>query len=139
MKTEWSRRWLSSSQRRKQRKYRHKAPLHVRHRFVSSNLSPDLRKQFGKRSVPLRKGDEIEVMVGQFRGFRGDVSRVNLSECKAYVEGVKVKKSDGSEVLRALEPSNLRIVKLNLDDKRRRMSMDRSRREERPVKQEKRK
>ena len=126
MKLSWSRKWVRSSQKRKQRKYRHNAPLHIRHKFVSAHLSPDLRRQFGKRSLPLRKGDEVEVMVGKFKGFKGEVNRVDLNKCKVYVEGIKIKKADSSDVARALEPSNLKIMKLKLDDKKRQMALDRA-------------
>jgi large subunit ribosomal protein L24 len=97
----------------------------VRKSFVSATLSKALRERFGKRSIPLRKGDEIEVMRGTFKGQRGVVDRVDLSKTKIYVDEIKIKKSDGSEVMRALQPSNLRIVKLNLDDKKRQMVFDR--------------
>ncbi len=141
MKVTWSRKWARSSQKRKQRKYRHNAPLHIRHKFVSAHLSPDLRRQFSKRSLPLRKGDEVEMMAGGFKGFRGEVSRVNLDKCKVYVEGIKIKKADGSEILRALEPSNLKIVKLKLDDKKRQMALDRADKKgvEKPEKKEEKK
>ncbi len=138
MKQEWSRRWVSSVQPRKQRKFRYNAPLHVRQGFVSANLSKSLRERFGKRSMPLRKGDEVEVMRGSFRGQRGSIDRIDLSKTKVYVDEIKVKKSDGSEVMRALQPSNLRIVKLNLDDKKRQAILDRaSKPSEKKVKEKK--
>jgi large subunit ribosomal protein L24 len=126
MKTKWSPSWLSSVQPRKQRKYRYNAPLHVRQGFVSSNLSPELRKRFSRRSMQIRKGDEVRVMRGGFRGKTGTVERVDLSKSRIYTEEFKVKKVDGSEVPRALEPSNLMITKLKLDDKRRQAILDRT-------------
>jgi len=113
----WSRKWVSSKQPRKQRKYVYNAPNHIRHKLLSAHLSKELRKQFKRRSLPLRKGDEVEVMNGSFRKTRGLVERVNMKKLKVYVEGVKVKKVDGSQVSRPLRPSNLKIVKLNLTDK----------------------
>lgn len=121
---EWSRAWVSSKQPKKQRKYRHKAPLHVRHRFVSAHLSPDLRRQFERRSLPIRKGDEVIVRSGKLKGLRGAITSVDLSKCRVRVEGANIKKVDGSEVARSLEPSNMMITKLNLDDKKRRMALD---------------
>lgn len=126
MKKKWSSQWKSSRQKRKQRKYRHNAPKHVRHKFLSAHLSPDLRRQFERRSLPVRKGDEIEVKHGSLKGLRGVVERINMKKCKVYVENIKVKKVDGSEVMRALEPSNLMLLRLNLDDKKRRMALERS-------------
>ncbi|RLJ08138.1 MAG: 50S ribosomal protein L24 [Candidatus Aenigmatarchaeota archaeon] len=119
MKKEWSSKWKSSKQPRKQRKYRYRAPLHIRRKFVSANLSPELRKKYGKRSVPIRKGDEVVVKRGDFKGVRGKVERVDLKSCRVWIDSVKVKKADGSEVLRPIDPSNLQIVSLNLDDKKR--------------------
>jgi large subunit ribosomal protein L24 len=126
MKKEWSPRWLSSTQPRRQRKYRHNAPLHVRQGFVSANLSPELRKRFARRSMQLRKGDEARVMRGSLKGRNGTIDRIDLSRGRVYIDEIKVKKVDGSEVPRPLQPSNLMITKLKLDDKRRQAILDRA-------------
>ena len=123
MKQKWSVKWVASKQVRKQRKYRHNAPFHVRHNFLSAHLSKDLRKQYERRSFPLRKGDEIEVMNGKFKGTKGAIERVDMKELKVYVDGIKVKKTDGREVVIALEPSNLKIIRFDLSDKRRQKSL----------------
>jgi len=123
---EWSNKWIASKQPRKQRKYRHKAPLHVRQRFVSAHLSEVLRSRFGKRSLPLRKGDDVKVMRGSDKGFKGKVERIDLKTSKVYVEGLNVKKVDGSEVLKPIEPSNLLITEPKMEDKRRQLIVERS-------------
>lgn len=130
MKKKWSSSWIGSVQPRKQRKYRYNAPLHIRRKFLSAHLSKELREKFGKRAVPLRKGDEVEVMRGEFKGFKGIVEKINLKKIKIYIDGLKVKKADGSEVSRPIRPSNLRIIKLNLDDKKRLASLERGKGEE---------
>jgi len=119
MKKEWSREWKRSKQPRKQRKYRYNAPNHVKHKLLSAHLSKELRKQIKKRSIPLRKGDEVEIMVGTFKKTKGIVERVDLKKLMVYIEGVKVKKVDGSQVSKPVDPSNLKILKLNLSDKMR--------------------
>ena len=65
MKTKYSPMWKSSSQTRKQRKYRFNAPLHARHKMLAAHLSKELRKEMGFRSIPLRKGDEVAVKLSQ--------------------------------------------------------------------------
>ncbi len=127
MKKEWSNKWVSSKQPRKQRKYRHNAPMHVRQKFVSAHLSEVLRKRFGKRSLTLRKGDEIKVMRGKDKGFKGKVERIDLKTSKIYIEGLNVKKVDGSEVLKPVNPSNLLIMESKMEDKMRQMIIERSR------------
>ncbi len=125
MKKEWSPKWISSSQARKQRKFRHNAPLHVRHKMLSAHLSKDLRHQYKIRSFPVRKGDELQVMRGKFRKFKGTVERIDMRALKVYIDGVKTKKTDGREVSVALEPSNLKIVRFNLEDKKRQKALER--------------
>lgn len=119
MKNEFSTSWNSSVQPRKQRKYRYNAPLHIRHKLVSANLAPALRKEFERRSMPLRKGDEVEIMRGSFKGFKGVIDRVDVKNLKVYVENANIKKADGTEVAKAMDPSNIKITKLILDDKKR--------------------
>ena len=57
MKKQFSTQWNASKQPRKQRKYLANAPLHKRHKFMSANLIKELRKKYGKRNFPVRKGD----------------------------------------------------------------------------------
>lgn len=115
----WSRSWISSTQRRKQRKYRENAPNHIRQKMVSVNLDKPLRKDYKKRSLPVRKGDEVVVMRGSHRGKAGKITKVVLKSLTVYVDNVKIKKVSGQEVIDPIDPSNLKITKLNLDDKNR--------------------
>ncbi len=125
MKQKWSVKWVSSKQPRKQRKYRYNAPLHIRHKLISAHLSKELRERFKRRSFPLRKNDEVKIMRGKFRDKKGKVERIDLKKYKVYIEGIKIKKADGSEVSVPIDPSNLLITELNLDDKKRVKAIER--------------
>jgi len=114
-----------SAKPRKQRKFVRTAPLHIRRKMIASHLQADIRKQYGVRSLPLRKGDEVTVMRGKFRKRSGKVSRINTDKYLVYVEGVVVKRTDGTERQAGLHASNLMITRLNLDDKRRAASIER--------------
>lgn len=133
MKTQWSTSWVSSKQTRKQRKFRYNAPLHVRRKFVSAHLSEALRERFNRRAVPLRKGDEVEIMRGSSRGLKGKIERVDLKKSKVFVENVKVKKVNGTEVLKPLEPSNLLITNLDLEDKFRKKMLEKNMKTSQPA------
>ena len=115
--------WKSSKKQRKQRKYRFKAPLHIKQKFVSSHLSKELRKKYGKRNVSLRKGDKVKIMRGQFKKHEGKIDRIDLKKTRAFVSGVEITKRDGSKKQLALYPSNLMIIELNMDDKLRQQSL----------------
>ncbi len=86
---------------------------------MSAHLSKELREKYKRRSLPVRKGDEVEIMRGEFKKKRGKVLRVDLKKYKVYVEGITRKRTDGTERLVPIHPSNLMIVNLNLQDKRR--------------------
>ncbi len=106
-----------SKQPRKQRKARYNAPLHLRHKFMSAPLSEELQGKYGKKSLPVRKGDTVRVMRGDEKGKEGKVRSVDLKKEKITMEGVFVARSDLSEVPRPLHPSNVVITKLELKDK----------------------
>lgn len=119
MKIKFNKKWKSSKQPRKQRKYLAKAPLHIKRKFVSVNLSKDLRKKHGKRNLPIRKGDTAKIKRGKFKGKQGKVLEVKLKMSKVVIEGIQVKKQDGSKANVKMQPSNLQIIELNLEDKKR--------------------
>ncbi|HDJ50934.1 MAG TPA: 50S ribosomal protein L24 [Thermoprotei archaeon] len=106
-----------SKQPRKQRKVLYIAPKHVRYKMMSAHLSKELREKYGVRALPVRKGDVVRVMRGNYRGHEGKVVEVDRKRYYIYIEGVKIKKADGTEVLRPIHPSKVMIVKLDMSDK----------------------
>ncbi|MBU3905329.1 MAG: 50S ribosomal protein L24 [Nanoarchaeota archaeon] len=103
----------------KQRKALAQAPLHKRQKLVHSHLAKNLIKQYKKRNLGLRKGDEVKVMRGDFKGKTGKISSINLKTLKIYIEGMKRKKATGDEGQVPFHPSNIMITNVNMDDKMR--------------------
>jgi len=118
MKKQFSNHWKSSKQPRKQRKYRHNAPLHVKGKFLNTHLTKELRQKHGVRALRIRTGDEIRVMRGQYAGKTGKVERIDSIHSRVFIAGVDQAKRDGTRKLYPLQPSNLVLTKLT-DDKRR--------------------
>ena len=116
MKNRWSKFWKSSTQTRKQRKYVYNAPLHIKHKMMSSNLSKDLRKEYEIRSIPVRKGDTVLIKTGQFKDKSGKVTKVSLKGSFVHIEGALIKRADGTDSMYPIHPSNLMITKLDLTD-----------------------
>jgi large subunit ribosomal protein L24 len=110
---------MTSKQPRTQRKRRREAPLHERHSQVRATLADDLHEEYGQRSVRVNEGDTVEVMRGDHAGETGEVVAVNLKTETVNVEDVTVEKTDGEEVPRPVDASNLRVTDLNLEDDRR--------------------
>lgn len=126
MKQKFSTSWQSSKQPRKQRKFAANAPLHTKHKFLSANLSKELRKKYGKRSLPLRKGDEVLVMRGSFKKKKAKISAIELKRTRVALENIQRTKKDGTKVNVWFAPSTLQITTLTLDDKKRIAALDRS-------------
>ena len=119
MKQKFSTKWKASKQPRKQRKYLANAPLHLKRKMLGANLSKELRKEHKTRSIEVIKGDKVRIMRGKFRKKQGKVTEVKTKLLKVYVEGIQIKKTDGSKVNVPLKASNLQIIELNLEDKKR--------------------
>ena len=64
-------------------------------------------------------------MRGKFKGKTGKVARVNYKKYRIYIEGVTRKRTVGTEAQVSLHPSKLKIINLNLDDKKRQKILER--------------
>lgn len=119
MKKEYSSKWVASKQPRKQRKFLAKAPIHKKRKLLSVNLSKELRKKYETRNIVVRKDDKIKIMRGKHKGKQGKVTKVNTKLQKIFIENLQVKKQDGSMANIPFRPSNLQIVELYMEDKKR--------------------
>lgn len=118
MKRIWSAHWNSSTQPRKQRKYVHNAPLHIKQKFVRVHLSKDLRKKHKARAVGIRVGDKVKVLVGNYKGKEGKIATIQLKNTALFIEGIERIKKDGSKVRVPFHPSNLLLIGLDKEEKR---------------------
>ena len=114
---------MSSIQPRKQRLARYTAPYHRRHREMSAPVDKGLReKQLARgfmypRSMPVRKGDRVLVVRGKGKSKSATkVAKVDRKARKVYVEGFTYFKSDGTELQRPIDPSNLVIINPDWSD-----------------------
>jgi len=108
-----------SKQPRKQRKALYNAPLHSRRKIMSVTLSKDLKEDFNRRSLPIKTGDTVKIVRGEFKGHEGKVESIDVRNYKVTIEGATINKPDGNAVLFPIHPSNLMIVNADLKDDRR--------------------
>lgn len=125
MEKKFSTSWKASKKPTKQRKYLYNAPLHLRRKLMSVHLSKELIKKYKKRNFPVRKGDKVKIMRGQFKKKTGEITIVNLKKLKVYVDNAYVIKKDGTKAFYPIFPSNLMITELKLDDKERKKAIER--------------
>lgn len=123
VKNIFSKSWKKSTQPRKQRKYSYNAPLHIKKRKLHVHLSPELRKKYGLRNFLVRKGDKVRVLRGQYCKKEGKVERVSVKQTKVYITGIELVKKEGTKSTLPLNPSNLMIIDLNVDDHKRKAKL----------------
>jgi len=121
---------VSSKNPRKQRKGRYNAKPHNRRKLISSHLcgdsGNDLIHQYNCRSLPVIKGDMVRILRGdkEIVGKEATVTKIYTRDLLIGLDGINIKKADGTEVTRKIAPSNVVIIKLNLSDPRRKEKLD---------------
>ena len=127
---------MKTKQPRKQRLARYNAPLHRRRVEMSAPIDNALRlKQeannvFYPRSMPVRVGDTVIIVRGEGRVKSGEqkghkISKIDRRKRKLYLENHTYFKSDGTELQRPIDPSNVVIINPDWTDLKRRKILDR--------------
>lgn len=106
-----------SSKPGKQRRAVANAPLHSRWRFLNAAMSEDLAREHGVKRLPVRAGDTVVILRGDWKGHEGKVVEVDLKRSRIAIEGVTINKADGTPVYYMIHPSKVMITKLGeMDD-----------------------
>ncbi len=108
---------MRSSKPSKQRKRFYQAAKHLRRKMLSSKLSGDLNDKHGVRRMPLRTGDTVRILRGDFAGLEGKVERVDYSTGRIFVEGMTREKAAGVASKLPVHASKVMITNINLSDK----------------------
>jgi ribosomal protein uL24 len=120
MKSEFNKSWVRSVQPRKQVKFRANAPNHIKRKFMGSPLDKELRTKYGRRTIEVRKGDEVKIMRGKFSGKQGKVGTVDVKNTRIQVDGIqRAGRAGGEKLITWFHPSKVKILILNTEDARR--------------------
>ena len=93
------------------------ATMQTRSKQMGANLSKDLQKKYGKKSARGVEGDSVTILIGEFKGVDGKVSKISTQKSSVAIEGVKKEKTKGDKFDVYIHTSNLVITSLNGDDK----------------------
>ena len=85
--------------------------------MLAARLNDDLRQKYGVRGIPVREGDSVRIMRGDFGGLVGKVERVEYETGRIYVEGMTREKAAGVASKLPVHASKVQITNLNLSDK----------------------
>jgi large subunit ribosomal protein L24 len=78
---------VKSTQPRKQRKALFNYRNDQRSKLLSTRVADFLREEYGIKRLPLRVGDQVRVLRGEFKDFEGEITeivkgqRVQVKEC----------------------------------------------------------
>ena len=108
----------SSKSPGKQRRRIYKSPLHSHKNMLKCRLDEFLREEYAMRSMVPKKGDLVRIMRGQFRDTEGKILGVDYGKIRLLVDSATTTKADGKEVQIPIHPSNVLLVKLEMDDDR---------------------
>lgn len=86
--------------------------------MMSAPLSKELREQYGIRSIPVRKEDQVVIVRGSKKGQEGTISSVYRLKFAIQLEKLTKEKSNGASVPLNIHPSKVVITKLHLDKDR---------------------
>ena len=113
-----------ASKRRAQRKLQLGAPSSIKRRLMSCHLSKTLRAEHKLRALPIKRGDEVKILKGKFKGRGGKVVQVYRRRNVIHVDKIQREKQNGQTVFCPIRPSYCIIEKL-LNNKDRKKTIDR--------------
>ena len=87
--------------------------------MLSAHLDKELRKKYSRRSLEVRKGDEVKIMRGKFKKKQGKIDLVSVKKAAVSIEGIQNTKKDGTKTAVWIHASKLKIISVNSDDKKR--------------------
>lgn len=112
-----------SRQPRRQRKAGYTAHSFERRRRMTVPLSRELRRRFGRRAVPVRKGDTVRILAGSYVGREERVAKVHRRAYSVTLDNVTGKTGDQKLKPLPIRTSQLVITRLNLSDVWRRRAL----------------
>jgi large subunit ribosomal protein L24 len=101
---------------RKQRLAQFTAHTTKRRRLMSVPLSRDLRARYGRRQMPIRKGDTVRVLRGSYIGREERVARVDRRSYSVTLDNITVKTGEAKLKPLPIRTNHLLLTRLNLAD-----------------------
>nr|UXY87664.1 60S ribosomal protein L26 [Cryptomonas curvata] len=115
---------LVTSSRRKNRKKFFKSHSNQRRKIMASLLSKNLQEKYHKKSLPVRKDDEVKVMRGIMKGRIGKVVQCHRKNFSIYVDKITRLKTGKSVSYFPISHSNVVIVGLSMTNERKTLLLE---------------
>ncbi|MFO8020331.1 MAG: 50S ribosomal protein L24 [Promethearchaeia archaeon] len=109
---------IPSKKPKKQRKSLKTAKNHQRSKLLSTRLADFLQEEYGVKQLPLRVGDSIRIVKGEFKDFEGEVVEIDSKKQRAKIKEAVFEKTDGTEFHPSIHISNLIITSFKEEGKK---------------------
>jgi large subunit ribosomal protein L24 len=102
---------IKSKKPKKQRKALYNYLNHQKSKLLSTRVADFLRDEYGIKRLPLRVGDQVKVIRGEFSDFEGEVLEIN-KDLRCKIKECTFEKADGTQFYPAIHISKLVITKI---------------------------
>ena len=86
---------------------------------LSARVSTDLIEKYSRKTIRIRIGDTVKILIGQYKNIEGKITHIYTNENKISIEGVTREKLTGGTTPIKIHSSNVLITGLDLKDKSR--------------------
>ncbi|MBD3196197.1 MAG: 50S ribosomal protein L24 [Candidatus Lokiarchaeota archaeon] len=107
---------VTSKKPRKQRKALYNYKNHQRSKLLRARVADFLQEDYGIKTLPLRVGDSVRIIAGEFKDFEGEVIEVTKN-LRVKIKEAAFEKADGTEFNPSIHISKVIITKLK-DEKK---------------------
>ncbi|MHA1293255.1 MAG: 50S ribosomal protein L24 [Promethearchaeota archaeon] len=108
---------ITSKKPKKQRKALYNYKNHQRSKLLSCRLADFLREEYGIKRIPLRVGDQIRIVKGEYKDFEGEVIEID-ENLRVKIKEASFERSDGTAFNPAIHVSNLILTKFKAEAKK---------------------
>ena len=92
---------------------------------LSARVSTDLIEKYSRKTIRIRIGDTVKILIGQYKNIEGKITHIYTNENKISIEGVTREKLTGGTTPIKIHSSNVLITGLDLKDKSRQERLER--------------
>ncbi len=107
---------VNSKKPKKQRKALFTYKNHQKSKLLNTRLADFLQEEYGLKRLPLKVGDQVRVIIGEFKDFEGEVIKIT-KELRAQIKEATFQKADGTDWNPSIHISNLIITKFKKEGK----------------------
>ncbi|MBY9006875.1 MAG: 50S ribosomal protein L24 [Candidatus Lokiarchaeota archaeon] len=106
----------NSKKPKKQRKALFTYKNHQKSKLLTTRLADFLQEEYGVKRLPLRVGDQVRVLTGEFTDFEGEVLKIT-KKLGVQIKEATFQKADGTDWNPSIHISNLIITKFKKEGK----------------------